>query len=541
MLQHGHNPDVLTCIANLSNDEVFTPPEIANAMLDQLAEAWAADHDGADIWANPNLKFLDPFTKSGIFLREITQRLTEGLASQIPDLQKRVNHILTKQVYGIAITELTAMLARRSVYCSKWASREHSICTAFDDDAGNIWFQRTEHTWTGGTRKFRIDPTSGEEFTVYTNRRCAYCGAGEEDYDRGKERESHAYAFTHTDNIHQNLTEIFGESMQFDVVIGNPPYQLSDGGHGKSAAPIYQDFVAQAKKLEPRYLTMIIPSRWFTGGKGLDNFRHEMLNDKRLRSITDYLNASDLFNGVGLKGGVCFFLWDRDNPGDCTVTTNLKDWATSTQTRPLLEEGADVFIRFNQGVSILRKVQQVEKDNFSSFESLVSSRKPFGLSTTYRGNASRNEGDLTVHQKGGKAFIARGDITTGLNLIDEWKIFVGRAAPGTGNRDTYPHRIISTPFLGAPQEVSSETYLCIAPFASKEAAESALSYLHCRFTRFLILLHKASQDATKRVYRFVPVQTWDRKWTDEILYDKYGISDEEIEFIESIVRPLEAK
>lgn len=541
MLLQSHNPDILTCIANLSNDEVFTPPEIANAMLDQLADAWAADNNGASIWENPDVKFLDPFTKSGVFLREITQRLTEGLANEIPDLQERVNHILTKQVYGLAITNLTAMLTRRSVYCSKWANSEHSICSGFDDDAGNIWFERTEHTWAGGKPEFRIHPTSGEEFIVYVNRRCRFCGANKDDYDRGADLESHAYAFIHTDNIQQRIQEIFGVTMQFDVVIGNPPYQLSDGGHGKSAAPIYQSFVEQAKKLDPRYLTMIIPSRWFTGGKGLDDFRDEMLNDNRLRSINDYLNASDVFSGIGLKGGVCFFLWNRDVPGDCTVTTNYKDGEPSTATRPLLEQGADVFIRFNQGVSILRKVQQVEARGIQSFETLVSSRKPFGLTTTFRGSAARKPGDLLIYQNGGTAYVSPEEITAGRDLIDSWKIFVGRAAPGTGNRDTYPHRIISTPFLGAPQEVSSETYLCIAPFESKEAAESALSYLHCRFTRFLILLHKASQDTTKKVYGFVPVQSWDREWTDEMLYEKYGITDEEIAFIESIVRPMEAE
>ncbi|MBW8764512.1 MAG: restriction endonuclease, partial [Microbacterium sp.] len=149
----GHNPDVLTCIANLSNDEVFTPPEFANQMLDTLEEAWAESNDGASIWADPNVTFLDPFTKSGVFLREITRRLTIGLESQISGLEERVDHILTNQVFGIGVTRLTSLLARRSVYCSKDATGEHSIAKSFDRDWGNIWFERTEHTWTGGTRK----------------------------------------------------------------------------------------------------------------------------------------------------------------------------------------------------------------------------------------------------------------------------------------------------------------------------------------------------------------------------------------------------
>lgn len=322
LLARTHNPDVLTCIANLSNDEVFTPPEMVNAMLDMVAEAWAADHGGENLWANPDVTFLDPFTKTGVFLREITRRLVEGLEAQIPDLQERVNHVLTKQVYGIAITALTALMARRSVYCSKRADSEHSICTGFDTPDGNIWFERIEHTWTGGTRESRVDPLTGDEIFIYTGRKCSYCGARENDFRRGDDLETHAYAFIHTDDIKQRINEIFGAAMHFDIVIGNPPYQLSDGGFGKSAAPIYHEFVEQAKALDPRYLTMIIPSRWFSGGKGLDDFRDAMLNDDRLRSITDYLNASDVFAGIGLKGGVCYFLWNHDNRGECTLCRN---------------------------------------------------------------------------------------------------------------------------------------------------------------------------------------------------------------------------
>ena len=534
-----HNPDVLDCIANLSNDEVFTPPKLAASMLDQLAMVWATDNDGEDIWQNPHVTFLDPVTKSGVFLREITHRLVDGLASTIPDLQERVNHILTRQVFGIAITELTGMLARRSVYCSKGANSKHSICTAFNNVQGNVWFQRTEHTWAGGKAEHRVHPTTGEDLTIYVNRRCIYCGAGEADYNRGESLETHAYAFTHTDDIHQRVQEIFGANMQFDVVVGNPPYHLSDGGYGKSSTTIYQDFVKQAKKLEPRYLTMITPSRWFTGGKNLEQFRNEMLNDTRVRHIHDFVNASDVFDGVGLKGGVSYFMWDRDNRGDCSVTTYFKDQAPLTTVRPLLVEGSNVFIRFNQGVSILKKVNEQHQKQ-ARMDSLVSSLRPFGLRTYFRGNPEKeSETDLLVHQNGGKAFVSRQEIKTGENLINTWKVFIGRAAPGTGNRDTYPHRILSTPFIGKPNEISSETYLCIAPFISEIEAKSAISYIRTKFFRFLILLHKASQDTTKKVYRFVPIQTWDRQWTDEMLYEKYGLTEEEISFIESIVRPME--
>jgi hypothetical protein len=523
----GRNPDVLTCIANLSNDEVFTPPEFANRMLDTLADAWAAGHGGANIWAEKTVRFLDPFTKSGVFLREITSRLTAGLACEIPDLETRVDHILVRQVFGIGITRLTSLLARRSLYCSKHANGSHSVARSFNTDSGNIWFERTEHKWMAG--------------------KCKFCGASQEALDRGAGLETHAYAFIHTEDIKTRIAELFGGDMHFDVIIGNPPYQLDDGGHGTSAAPIYQLFVEQAKKLEPRYLAMVIPSRWFAGGKGLDDFRESMLLDDRMRSIHDYLSAADVFPGVGLKGGVCYFLWDKENRGPCRVATHFKDWPVSEITRPLLEKGADIFIRFNEGVSILRKVMAHEtgQNEFLAlpetqrFERLVSSRKPFGLETKFKGRVKKqSEADLVVYQNGGTGFTLRSSITTGTGLIDAWKIFVGRAAPGTGNRDTYPHRIISTPFVAGPGTISSETYLCIGPFATKEEAESALTYLSCRLTRFLILLHKPSQDTTRKVYTFVPVQDWTRTWTDAALYAHYGLSGDDIAFIEKIVRPM---
>lgn len=523
----NRNPDVLTCIANLSNDEVFTPPALANKILDMLAETWAEDNHGENLWANKDVKFLDPFTKSGVFLRETTVRLIKGLEQQIPDLQERVDHILTNQIFGIGITRLTSLLARRSLYCSKHANGTHSVARSFRNDQGNVWFERLDHTWNSG--------------------KCVFCGASQTTLDRGNDLETHAYAFIHTDNIKQRINEIFGAGMQFDVIIGNPPYQLDDGGYGTSAAPIYQKFVEQAKTLEPRYLSMVIPSRWFSGGKGLDEFREAMLSDNRLRSINDFLSAADVFPGVGLKGGVCYFLWNRDNPELCSVSTHFKDWPVSTQTRKLMENGVDVFIRFNEGLSILQKVTALETGQADSldlpinqrFDVLVSSLRPFGFRTFFRGRKNKQSNDIMIYQNGGVGYVKRDQIETGIDLIDKWKIYIGRAAPGTGNRDTYPHKILSTPFIGEPGSVCSETYLCIGPFESQAKAESALSYLTCRLTRMLILLHKPSQDTTRKVYTFVPKQTWDKQWTDEVLYSKYGISQTEKEFIEKVVRPMD--
>jgi len=361
---------------------------------------------------------------------------------------------------------------------------------------------------------------------------------------RGRNPETHAYAFIHTDDIKPRIAELFGGDMHFDVIIGNPPYQLADGGHGASASPIYQLFVQQAKKIEPRYLTMVTPSRWFAGGKGLDDFRASMLADNRMRSINDYLCAADVFPGVDLKGGVCYFLWDKDNRGPCRVATHFKDWPFSEVTRPLLENGADIFIRFTDGVSILQKVIARETGQSGilalpetqRFKRLVSSRTAFGLGSKFRGKIkTHSDDDLLVYRNGGTGYIARNAITAGRGLIDAWKIFVGSAGPGTAG----PSRIISTPFVSGPGSISSETYLCIGPFGTKDEAESAIAYLTCRLTRLLILLHKPSHLATRKVYTFVPVQEWKKKWTDADLYDRYGLTDDEIAFIEKIVRPMD--
>ncbi|MFH6809250.1 Eco57I restriction-modification methylase domain-containing protein [Alloscardovia omnicolens] len=264
--EKSYNPDVLSCLANLSNDEVFTPPQLANKVLDLLPE---------EIWTNSSVTFLDPFTKTGVFLREITRRLLIGLEPEFPDLQERINHILNYQVWGIAITELTALLSRRTLYCSKKANSKYSIDSLFDNPDGHIRYKAIEHTWDG--------------------KNCVFCGAAKQQYDRSSELESYTYEFIHT-----YYPERIFKNMQFDVIVGNPPYQLSDGGFGKSAAPIYQKFVEQAEKMNPRYISMIIPSRWFGGGKGLNEFRANMLADKRIRRIVDFENANECFPGVDL-------------------------------------------------------------------------------------------------------------------------------------------------------------------------------------------------------------------------------------------------
>lgn len=319
LLERAYNPDVLSCIANLSNDEVFTPPELANQVLDMLPQ---------EIWSDPDVKILDPFCKSGVFLREAAKRLIKGLEPLYPDLQERVDHIMHEQLYGIAITELTSLLSRRSLYCSKFADGKFSV-SHFDIPEGNVRFRNIRHTWVNG--------------------KCKFCGASEEVYRRDKSLESHAYEFIHTDHPER----IF--NMKFDVIVGNPPYQLqiNEAGKGLGAVPIYQKFVDQAIKLNPRYLTMIIPSRWFSGGVGLGEFRKTMLSSKKISSIVDYTDSKDCFPGVDVNGGICYFLWDRQHNGLCEFT-NITQGTSSTRLRKLDE--LDIFIRRNEALSIVQKV-----------------------------------------------------------------------------------------------------------------------------------------------------------------------------------------
>lgn len=524
----GRNPDILSCIANLSNDEVFTPPEFANRMLDTLTEAWAASNNGANIWADSTVTFLDPCTKSGVFLREITSRLTKGLAQEMPDLHERVNHILTKQVFGIAITRITALLARRSVYCSKHAKGEHSVVSAFNNDDGNIWFQRLEHTWDGN--------------------KCRFCGAGKEVYDRAEGLETHTYAFTHTDNIKERCAAIFGEDMQFDVIIGNPPYQLDDGGYGASAIPIYNRFIDQAKALEPRYLTMVIPSRWLFGGRGLDEFRKMMLSDNRIRKLVDYSDSRVVFPSVDVAGGICYFLWDRDNPGDCRVA-EYEHGQEAEVVRPLLEKGAEVFIRSNRSLPILRKVMIVESGSDSislpterRFEKQVSSQKPFGLRTYFRGAVQMSPtNDILVMQSGGKGWTSRSEVTVGQEMIDKWKVFTSKSSSEhAGQVDKNgQRRVLSLSGILPPGSVVTETYILLGVYETEQEARNCLSYVITRFFRFLIAVRSSAQDLARSAYSFVPIQDFSKVWTDEMLYDKYHLTDKDVEYIESLIRPME--
>lgn len=491
-----YNPDVLNCLANLSNDEVFTPPAVANAMLDLLPQ---------ELFSDPNTRFLDPCCKSGVFLREIAKRLIKGLAAHYPDVQERIDHIMKHQIFGVAITELTSHIARRSVYCSKTANGNYSVAR-FDTVDGNIRYKIIRHTWR--------------------NKKCTFCGASQEEYDRDEALESHAYEFIHT----YRPEEIF--KMKFDVIIGNPPYQLSDGGAAASAIPIYNLFVEAAKKLNPRYVSMIIPSRWFAGGKGLDSFRNGMLNDRHLSKLVDYPVSKECFIGVEIKGGVCYFLWERDYSGLCEVTT-IRGTEKSILLRELLENGTSTFIRYNEAVGIYRKVNSKKEKPFAG---LISARKPFGLSTLDKGKKSAKAGTVKVYGNKSISYLDRDSIEQNIQWIDKYKILISYAY---GAGEDFPHQIINKPFVVEPNTACTETYLVIGPFDDKNTANNVLSYLSTKFLRFLVLLLKNTQHATKSVYQFVPMQDFSKPWTDEELYAKYGLTEDEIAFIESMIKPMD--
>jgi site-specific DNA-methyltransferase (adenine-specific) len=497
----ARNPDVLTCIANLSNDEVFTPPELANRMLDTLAEAWAADNGGANIWADSSVRFLDPCTKSGVFLREITSRLTKGLAEEIADLQERIDHILTRQVFGIGTTYLTSLLARRSVYCSKHANGEHSIAKSFASDHGDIWFERVEHTWVDG--------------------KCRYCGGSQKALDRGEGLETHAYAFIHTDDIKASVAEWFGGDMQFDVIIGNPPYQLGDGGGGggASATPIYNLFVEAALSLEPRYAALITPSRWFSGGKGLDEFRDRMLRDHHFVKLVDFPQLYDVFPGVKIRGGISYWLWSRDHNGGCEVVTMTGNEVIG---RPAVRklDAYDVLVRRNEAVRILDKVAgyRVKDQPEPSLGESVSARKPFGL-TNQRGRATSTgiKNPVLVYGNQQTSFLERSAITNNVAWVDQWKVLLVKAH-GTSGRDDVT--ILGEPIVAGPGTACSETYLVIGVCASEAEARNLAAYVRTRFVRFLVSLRKITQNITRDSYRFVPSLPMNRLWTDEELYKR---------------------
>ena len=524
MATNNYNPDVLNCLANLSNDEVFTPPELANRILDLLPQ---------ELFRSPDTKFLDPFSKSGVFLREIVKRLDKGLETNIPDRQSRIDHILHKQVFGIAVTELTSYLSRRSLYCSRFANGDFSV-SRFDTEGGNILYSNRSHTWENG--------------------RCKYCGASQAVYDRGPEAEQYAYMFIHTDNPNQ----FFG-NMKFDVIVGNPPYQLSKASENNKtnasfASAIYPLFFEQALKLNPRYISMIVPSRWMTRtGQGISNdWVDKMIIGNHFIEMHDFPDSTDCFAGVDIMGGVNYFLYSQEYIGKCHYVqhTKEKQIARDDYLDPFK---AGVIIRNPMALEITRKIILKEGDYYknNSFSSLVGPSHYFDkdgvLNTNWRGYAKHRDETHNVKyyvsrklEETGFGWIKKSDIPKGIETLGLHKVFIPKANGSFGENAP----ILGVPFYGEPGSVCSQTYIPIGYDShlhnfSKEECENIMSYIKTKFFRFMVSVRKMTQDAPKDVYQFVPKQDFSHPWTDEMLYKKYGLDKDEIAFIESMIRPME--
>lgn len=497
-----HNPDILTCLANLSNDEVFTSPKVANNILENLP---------LEIWSNPEAKFLDPACKSGVFLREITKRLINGLEKKIPNMEERVNHILKKQIFGLPITKLTSYISKRTLYLSKHANGKFSIAE-FEDEDGNLKYIEKEHTWEAWA----------------SGTKCKYCGVKRDVYFRDKQLESYAYSFIHNDSPE----DLF--NMKFDVIIGNPPYQMSTGGSGAQAIPIYDKFVETAIKLKPRFISMIIPSRWFSGGMGLSDFRKKMLNDKRIRIMVDYQNSKECFPDNSISGGVNYFLWDRDNEGECTFTSNYGN-KTHVRKRSLSE--FNFLIRDNIGLEIIRKIKSKDKE---SLEKEVTSINPFDIKTSFRGNKDSFQNSVKVFHSKGYGYMRNDFLKNNLNLVNKYKVMLSQTTSEHAGEPSKEgnFKLFAKLQVLNPGEVSTHSYLIIGNYEEKMYADNLSKYLKTKFARFLVLQTISSIHITKSNFMFLPKQDFSLQFDDHFLYEKYNLSLSEIDHIETLIKPM---
>ena len=495
-----HVPDILDCLAQLSNDEVPTPPKLARAMLDLLPD---------QVWSRPDYVWLDPFSKSGIFLREIATRLFHSLSDWEPDFVKRREHIFRDMLFGASITEMTGIISRRSVYCAADASGTHSV-VRFDDPEGNLPFVPAEHDFDSGGK-------------------CKVCRASE-DLERGDDRENYAYSFIHGAYPTKEM------AMKFDVIVGNPPYQVGTEGFGATASTIYHHFVKAAIDLDPRYVLMITPSRWFAGGKGLDDFRAQMIQDRRLRQLVDNPKLFDCFPGVEIKGGVSYFLWERDYSGDCEFSTRVDGVIRSTMLRDL-RDGDGVLVRDNRAMGIIKKAASRQDP---TADAICSVRKPFGLNiySNYPGSAPEPfDGAIPLIYSNRVGYSRTDQIERNHAWIDAWKVLIPKAGDGHGRDVSY---VIGEPIALAPGSACTQTYLIAGMFDSPEETRNYALYLTTKFARFLILQRKITQDLTPDRLSFVPVPDMSKLWTDAALYAHYGLNDQEVEYIESSIHPREA-
>lgn len=528
--------DLLETITNVGNDEVFTPRKTVTMMLDSLPE---------EVWTNPNYKWLNPATKNGVFEREIAIRLNEGLKDLIPDEETRKKHILQKMIHAYGQTKFTSNVARRTLYYCSEANKKcdgikdendgHYVNgyaigngTWFKDKEGNIKTPKVDH-WFEGTKG---------------KRKCKFCGISEDSkYVDPLQREQYAYEFIHYDasGLRYKIKNDFfkGETtMKFDIIIGNPPYQLSDGGGtGSSAKPIYHMFIEQAKQLKPKYLCMIIPSRWFTGGKGLDDFRSKMLHDKNISILHDYINAKVCFPSVIIEGGVCFFLREEDYNGKCHIFAHQEDGSV-VESKRFLDGGKnlDIFIR---DYKVQEIVEKVLSKGCVSFSNLVKPRNYFGISNSVKveNDSSKNSLPILCRYENRREIknVNISKVIKGKDFIGKYKIFVSKADGAAGQIGLpVPARIIGKTEFGDLNTVCTETFLAIGPFNSIEETQNVQNYMKTKFFRFLVGSRK-NKNMTQDTYMFAPVVDFSINWTDEMLYKEFDLDVEQINYIEHMI------
>ena len=547
------NFDILETITNVGNDEVFTPRKICDEMLDALPE---------EVWHNPNYKWLNPCSKNGIFEREIAIRLDKGLKDIIPETEKRRKHVLQNMIFSIGLTKFTSHVARRTLYYCNDASRK---CDGLKADDGHYinGYSIGNGSWFNTSDGNILTPRSDHKFGK--DNRCIYCGIrSDSKYVDPNQREQYAYEFIHNNKnflLEQHLQKKFfngDKNMKFDIIIGNPPYQLSFGIQGTNSAnslSIYNNFISNAISLNPKYVSMITPSRWMTKtAQGIpEEWVDKMIKDNRFVSIDDYQYGGDVFSTVEIKGGVSFFLWDRDYNGKCTYTyhyTNNKEKITRIDY--LDSKNAGVVIRDPKSFAIIDRISKVEgfyyEKEDENFSGLVSPKHFFdngGLLTSnwkdYKLEQSKeyNIKYYVSQQSNGVPFgwISEKQLPTNKHTLQLHKVFIP-AAGGSGT----DKKILGTPFYGEPMSVCSQTYLVIGydpkHNLDENKCKNIIKYIQTRFFRYLVSVKKKTQNGPRGVYQFVPLQDFSKPWTDKELYAKYKLSDEEIRVIEDNIEEI---
>lgn len=453
--------------------EIVTPDKIVKAMVDMLP---------AEVW-NSKTKFLDPACKGGEYLREIYDRLMENetMQSDFPNDIARSNHILKNQIYGIALSQVS--------------------------------LDRTTKKLFGEDRNIKIIPD-------YINKLKGINMGSRPD---GKQN-----------NIGDILNKEFGKDMEFDVVIGNPPYQEESGG--RNAKPLYNDFVRNMYDI-CSISCFITPSRWVTGGIGLDSFREWMLSLDCIQYIRDFRNATKIFNGVIISGGVMYYLINKSYHGKCNIEYT-DDFGNKTTYNRLINQYS-IYIRDNNAVKIVDKV-----DKTNTLDTIMSSLNPFGIDADMRGYSEpTNINKYRLLSSGGYGYISEYEIEKGTEYLPYYKTIVAKAL------SSKPGKILGTTSVLGPNEVCTFSYFIAGHTLDKNKAVNLEKYLQTRFLRFLLFITTASINTSKKNYEFVPLQDFtsssDIDWSqsisniDQQLYKKYNLSDEEIAYIESTIKPME--